>query len=92
MLVAHTTPELARAHLDDPDAVIPAVVDALGFGAPEWTHAHRWTFAKPAGQHDAPFGRDGRVLFAGDQWCPEGRPRVESAWLSGTRAAAALLR
>lgn len=91
VLVAHTTSELAARHLDDPDAVVPTVVDALGFGAPAWTHAHRWAFAKPADQHDAPFGRDGRVGFCGDQWCPEGSPRVESAWLSGTRLAAALL-
>ena len=90
VLVAHTTPDLARQHLDDPDGAIPAVVEALTFGEPAWTHAHRWTFAKPADQHAEPFGRHGDTWFCGDQWCPDGAPRVESAWLSGTRLAAAL--
>lgn len=92
VLVVHTTPERARAHLDDPDAAIPAVVAALDAGTPVWTHAHRWTFAKPADQHPEAYGVvEDRVFLAGDQWCPDGSPRVESAWLSGTRAAAALI-
>ncbi len=60
------------------------------FGPPLWTHTHRWGFAKPAAQHDVPFRIDGRVGLCGDQYCPDGSPRVESAWLSGTRLAAAL--
>ena len=74
-----------------PDAAVAPVLAALGLRDPLWTHAHRWTFAKPASQHREPFGRTGRVGLAGDQWCPDGAPRVESAWLSGTRLAAALL-
>jgi hypothetical protein len=63
---------------------------------PEWTHAHRWRFAKPAGTHgDAPFelrtGDGGRpVGRCGDSWCPSGAPRVEAAWLSGERLGRAL--
>ena len=66
VLVLHTTHERARAHLDDPDAAIaPALTAARRLlpitGEPEWTHAHRWTFAKPAGTHgDAPYWWDGR--------------------------------
>ena len=98
VLVAHTSASLARAHLDDPDGVVAPVLAALssllGIGEPDWTSTHRWTFAKPAGQHDSSFGLldvSGRpVGLAGDQWCPSGSPRVESAWRSGTDAAEAL--
>ncbi|WP_315770219.1 NAD(P)/FAD-dependent oxidoreductase [Rhodococcoides kroppenstedtii] len=98
VLVAHTTAARARRHLDDPDSAVDPVVDAVrrltGTTAPEWTHAHRWTFAKPSSSHEASFGlveHDGRLVgFAGDQWCPEGSPRVESAWRSGTDLGAAL--
>lgn len=95
VLVAHSTPQLAARHLDDPDGAVAPVLAALrrllGLeAAPDWTHAHRWRFAKPAGTHgDAPFGlRElaGRpVGRCGDSWCPSGSPRVEAAWLSGDR-------
>ncbi len=99
VLVAHTTPERAARHLDDPDAAIGPVVEALqqllGVGEPRWAQTHRWTFAQPAGQHDAAFGLvtvNGREIgLAGDQWCPAGSPRVESAWRSGTDLARALV-
>ncbi|WP_285188902.1 NAD(P)-binding protein [Rhodococcus sp. MEB041] len=99
VLVAHTSAQRARRHLDDPAGAIPAVVDAVaaltGIGTPIWTHAHRWTFAKPASQHDASHDivshGDRLVGFAGDQWCPEGSPRVESAWRSGTDLGHALI-
>lgn len=97
VLVAHTTPDRARRHLDDPQGAIPYVLAALrsrlGVAtAPEWSHAHRWTFAKPAGTHgDAPFHlTDEGIGLAGDSWCAQGAPRVESAWLSGHRLGAAL--
>ncbi len=93
VLVAHTTSELARRHLDDPAAAAAPVADAVarlvGLPVPQWTHVHRWTFAKPAGTHGgAPYGLvDGErpVGLCTDSWCPEGSPRVESAWLSGRR-------
>ncbi len=93
VLVAHTTSELARRHLDEPSAAQAPVADAvtrvLGLAEPQWTHAHRWTFAKPAGTHGgAPFGvldGDRPVGLCNDSWCPEGSPRVESAWQSGRR-------
>ncbi len=100
VLVAHSTAALARRCLDDPSAAIAPVIgalrDVLGVPDPEWTSAHRWTFAKPVGRHEAWFGTTGdqdcRVWLAGDQWCPQGSPRVESAWLSGTEVAAAINR
>lgn len=99
VLVAHTTPERARTHLVAPDDAIGPVVaglsDLLGTPAPAWTHAHRWTFAKPADHHDDTFhlhlGGSAPVGLAGDQWCPEGAPRVESAWRSGTDVAGAVV-
>lgn len=99
VLVVHTTADFARGHLDDPETALPPVIAAvreLVGEKPVWTHVHRWTFAKPASQHDTTFElleRDGRrVGFAGDQWCPGGAPRVESAWRSGTDLGRALLR
>ena len=93
VLVAHSTPGLAGRHLDDADGatgpMVAALRELLGVPAPLWTYAHRWTLANPSGSHDATFGRatapDGRMVgLAGDQWCPHGSPRVESAWRSGT--------
>jgi renalase len=87
VLVAHTTGELARKHLDDPDGVVPTVVDAVGAllgldRGPSWTHAHRWTYASPAHPHDAPYHLDDDLLaVVGDGW---GSPKVETAWRSGT--------
>jgi renalase len=102
VLVLHTTAQRAGQHLDDPGAAVAPTLAAarrlLGIDAePEWTHAHRWTFAKPTGTHgDAPFGLidvAGRpVGLCTDSWCPEGSPRVESAWLSGTRLGVELAR
>ena len=91
VLVLHSTADRAQAHLDDPPrAVTPLVTAArrlLDIGAdPQWTHAHRWTFAKPVGTHgDAPYWLEGAIGLCGDSWCPSGAPRVESAWLSGHR-------
>lgn len=102
VLVIHTSAQLAREHLADPEAAVaPAVAAARRVldvtATPSWTFAHRWTFAKPAGTHgDAPFGlleRDGRALgICSDSWCPQGAPRVEAAWLAGTRLGAELAR
>lgn len=99
VLVVHTTAERARRHLDDPgsaaEPVVAALSELIGTPTPAWTHVHRWTFAKPDGRHDRPFGQGvtaggRRVELIGDQWCPEGKPRVESAWLSGHLLGAAL--
>jgi renalase len=86
VLLAHTTNALAAQHLEDPDAVVPAVLTALADVLPgeltvEWTHAHRWTFAQPAGsREDTHWLTDGLGL-CGDGW---GAAKVEAAWTSGT--------
>jgi renalase len=100
VLVAHATADLARAHLEAPDAAVAPVLAALRRvldldAEPDWTHAHRWTFAKPAGTHGPDgFGlttSGGRPLgLCGDSWCPSGAPRIESAWLSGRALGVAL--
>ncbi len=93
VMVAHTTGDLARRHLDDPDGVVPTVVDAVGElleldTRPRWTHAHRWTDASPAHPHDAPYHLDDDLLaVVGDAW---GSPKVETAWRSGTLLGRAL--
>jgi predicted NAD/FAD-dependent oxidoreductase len=99
VLVAHTNATRARSSLEDPALAISPVVaglrDLLDVGEPDWTYSHRWTFAKPAAQHTSTFGLnavDGRAVYlAGDQWCPHGSPRVESAWRSGTDVAGAII-
>lgn len=100
VLVAYSTPGLARRYGTDPGGALRAAVAALdellGTGAPSWTRARLWGSAKPGGRHATTFAvleREGGgwVGLAGDQWCPEGAPRVESAWRSGTDLAAAVL-
>ena len=58
-------------HLEDPDEV----------------HLHRWTFARPVRERHEPYaivaGGDGPVAVCGDGW--GAAPKVETAWLSGTR-------
>ncbi len=87
VLVAHSTAERARRHLDDPDGaiapVVAAVTELLGLSdAPAWTHAHRWSYASPAEPHDGEFSLDDDLVgLCGDAW---GSPKVETAWRSGT--------
>lgn len=100
VLVAHSTAQRAGMHLDVPKSAVAPVIAALRRvldvgDEPEWTHVHRWTFAKPADTHgDDPFhlaAYGSRPLgLCGDSWCPTGAPRVESAWLSGHRLGTAL--
>jgi predicted NAD/FAD-dependent oxidoreductase len=94
VLVAHSTAELAADHLGSPAAVeapmLAALQRVLGIDrAPVSSHVHRWTFAKPAGTRQQPFflGESG-VGCCGDAWSQ--KPRVESAYLSGTALGAAV--
>ena len=99
VLVVHSTAAVANRYLTDPERAVEPVVagltELLGTPAPRWTHVHRWTFAQPDGRHDATFGvvpqGTRSVYLGGDQWCPDGSPRVESAWRSGTDLAEAIL-
>jgi renalase len=95
VLVAHTTAEIADAHLDAPDAAIPLAVDAMGRALgtdlrPSDTVAHRWTFAQPTASRDRTFLLDDAgVALCGDGWSE--RSRVEAAWLSGDDLGAAIV-
>lgn len=95
VLVAHSTPELAARHLDDPAGAVPAMLDAvrrlLAVGEPEDVHVHRWTFARPTGRREASYALvegDRLVGACGDGWGET--PKVETAWLSGVRLGRAL--
>jgi predicted NAD/FAD-dependent oxidoreductase len=96
VLVAHSTPDFAASRLADPAAAGPeleaATRELLGLPGPATdVHVHRWTYAQPhaAPGGAAPFhGADG-VLLAGDAF---GKPRVQTAWLSGRAAAGSLVR
>ncbi|MEJ5945082.1 NAD(P)-binding protein [Pseudokineococcus basanitobsidens] len=89
VLVAHSTPGLARDHLGDPPATVAPVLselgDLLGGGrspAPVESGAHRWTFARPDGGRPETSWTSGGLGVCGDGWGP--RPGLEQAWLSGT--------
>ncbi|BEL02824.1 NAD(P)-binding protein [Actinoplanes sichuanensis] len=91
VLVAHSTAALAARHLDDPEAAGPvlagAVGELLGLRARPEVRVHRWTYAQPE-PGDTDYAVDGRVWLCGDAF---GRPRVQTAWLSGRAVARALL-
>jgi renalase len=93
VLVAHSTAGYAGLRLTDPAAAGPdlerAVRDLLGLGTPATdVHVHRWTYAHPAtADAGAGFHAADGVLLAGDAF---GRPRVQTAWLSGRAAGRAL--
>ncbi|MCY7395351.1 MAG: NAD(P)-binding protein [Nocardioides sp.] len=95
VLVAHSTSARAARHLDDPDAAEPALREALvrvlGLDAdPVGTLVKRWSHAKPAGERDAAYLLDDRLLGAcGDGW---GSPKVEGAYLSGHHLGEELVR
>ncbi len=91
VLVAHTSSELAARHLAAPDAVVPEVVAALrellDVPEPAWTGVQRWTYAKPRGEREQPYGRYDLLGLCGDGW---GRSKVETAWGSGALLGRAL--
>ena len=93
VLVAHTTALFAAGHLEAPDHAVPAVLAAvrrvLGIGIdPEWTHVHRWSYAKPAEPRDEPFSLTDSIGLCGDGWAAPSK--VESAWRSGDALGSAL--
>lgn len=96
VLVAHSDPVLAAAHLDDPETAGPAMVDelcrVLGIDtAPDAWQVLPWRHAKPAEPVEQPFHLGpARVALCGDGW--HGRSRIESAYLSGHAAGRAVVR
>jgi renalase len=87
VLVAHTVPEFAAGHLAQPTGAGPAIEQAVRdlLGLPDEAvdvHVHRWTYAKPTGAAASATHHldDDGIGLAGDAF---GKPRVQSAWLSG---------
>lgn len=87
VLVAHSTPDLARTHLADPAQATATMLDAMSRvtgvrDEPLWSFVHRWTLAQPATTRDQPWtlGPD-LVGRCGDGWST--KPRVEAAFESG---------
>jgi hypothetical protein len=91
VLVAHSTGAYAQPHLGDPAAVADematAVADLLRINEKPVVHVHRWTFAQPD-PVEGLFAREGDVYLCGDAF---GKPRVQTAWLSGRAVAHAIL-
>jgi renalase len=91
VLVAHSTPAFARPRLADPAAagadIEAAVRELLGVPPATSVRVHRWTYAQPA-PGSGRFSAAGRVYLCGDAF---GRPRVQTAWLSGRAVAEAIV-
>jgi predicted NAD/FAD-dependent oxidoreductase len=96
VLVAHSTADFARQHLEQPAGAIGALLAALAgvlgeLPEPEWARVHRWGLASPERTHPEPFGlTDSLIGVCGDGWGPQSR--VEQAWSSGNGLAEMLLR
>ena len=93
VLVAHTTAEFARTHLDRPDTGVGQVVDALRTllaidEPPSNTLVHRWSLARPKASHAASYLVNGHLAVCGDSWGD--RSAVATAWASGTALGKAL--
>jgi renalase len=92
VLVAHSTADFARPRLADPGAAAAelgaAVNEVLGLSEQPEVYVHRWTYAQPVSPGTPSFATDGRVWLAGDAF---GKPRVQTAWLSGRAVAQAVL-
>ena len=95
--VLHASSEWSRQHLDlAKEEVIEhlhgAFAELIGccLPAPSFSLAHRWLYARPAGNHEWGALADADLgLYACGDWCLSGR--VEGAWLSGQEAARRLL-
>jgi hypothetical protein len=87
VLVAHSSADLARAHLGEPAGATQAMLAGLArvtgvAVAPQWSFVHRWTFAQPVGGRERPYALDDDLVgLCGDAW--SSRPRVEAAFESG---------
>jgi predicted NAD/FAD-dependent oxidoreductase len=86
VLVAHSS--AATAECADPGSLLAkAVSDVLGVDDPVSVEVRHWPYASPKPGHGR-YARHGHVYLCGDAF---GRPRVQTAWLSGRAAARAIL-
>ncbi|WP_433383383.1 NAD(P)/FAD-dependent oxidoreductase [Actinoplanes sp. CA-142083] len=87
VLVAHSTSSFAVGRSDPGPLMAKAVSEILDVGDPVSVETRYWPYASPRPGHGG-FARDGDVYLCGDAF---GRPRVQTAWLSGRLAARAIL-
>lgn len=89
VLVAHSTATFAKEyeHGDPGPAMARAVGELLGIGGEPEVTVRYWPQAQPKPGHGAFAVRDG-VYLCGDAF---GRPRVQTAWLSGRAVARKIL-
>ncbi len=84
VLVAHSTPGFAAPRLADAEGATGELVGALrrllDLPEPGWTYVQRWSYAKPVGTRDEPYGLVDGIGLCGDGW---GASKVQSAWVSG---------
>jgi predicted NAD/FAD-dependent oxidoreductase len=87
VLVAHSTAAFAQPRLQDPaaaaDDLATAVAELMRLNEKPQVYVHRWTFAQPT-PGTGQFAKQGNVYLAGDAF---GKPRVQTAWLSGRAVA-----
>jgi len=92
VLVAHSTADFAEPRLQDPaaaaDDLAAAVAELMRINEKPRVHVHRWTYSQPE-PGDGLFAREENVYLAGDAF---GKPRVQTAWLSGRAVAHDILR
>jgi predicted NAD/FAD-dependent oxidoreductase len=87
VLVAHSTGSFAAGRSDPGPLMAKAVSELLDVGDPVSVETRYWPYASPRPGHGG-FAREGDVYLCGDAF---GRPRVQTAWLSGRAAARAIL-
>jgi hypothetical protein len=86
VLVAHSTAGYARENSGG-DRLAEAVGEVLGIAERPEVVSRYWPYAQPVPGHGG-FARYGNVYVCGDAF---GRPRVQTAWLSGRAVARAIL-
>lgn len=93
--VLHATPDWSRAHLEDePVAVMQALLSAFAdtldtvLPMPVSAAAHRWRYARSGAAGEGLLWDGAQRLGVCGDWLTG--PRVEAAWLSGTRLADAI--
>lgn len=95
--VLHASAHWSKQHIDlSKDQAIEQLSGAFAelvgcvVPVPCFALAHRWLYARPAGNHEwGALGDPDQGLYACGDWCLSGR--VEGAWLSGQEAARRLL-
>ncbi|MEU4236999.1 FAD-dependent oxidoreductase [Actinoplanes sp. NPDC026619] len=86
VLVAHSTAAYARQNTDGA-ALAEAVGELLGISDKPEVVTRFWPYAQPKPEQGG-FARYGNVFLCGDAF---GRPRVQTAWLSGRAVARAII-